>query len=142
MKKVSGKIEEVELKKSGETDGRKWKIFTVMIDGAKFGTFDEAFVDMVGEHGTWEYTEEDVDIKGKTYKRRTLTSAEKIDDGPEENREGLKQINIAKGLGVIRGDIKRVEKKIDALLTRKTENEERSDLAGNSDWDDIPVHEE
>ena len=105
----SGLITSVNEIKTGVTNGRKWTIFEVDIEGEKFSTFDPSYKTKVGKVGNWEY---EIKQKGE-YQNKQLKPL------PKPKAEDT----IKLGFGYIRGDIKRlettlkrIEEKIDYLM--------------------------
>lgn len=90
MKKINsivGKIEKVDLIKSGtfEKSGKKipYSLYSVIINGEEFRTFDKKFLDLVGKEGEWKFEEEErTSPKGTSYVSKTLIypKNEKKDD--------------------------------------------------------------
>ena len=75
-KTIVGKIDSVISKKTGvSATGRPWEIFEVLINGQKFSTFTNTFQTLVGQTGTWQYTEKQSEGRdGQVYINKTLLS--------------------------------------------------------------------
>ncbi len=69
---IIGKIENVSLKKEGETNGRKWQMFSVKINGQEFTAFDWQFKNKIGQEGHFFYEEKTTEKNGKQYVNKTL----------------------------------------------------------------------
>ena len=121
MPKVKGKIEKVEEITSGITKGKPWTLLRVIIDGKKYTTFDKKYQLLVGQEGEWEYEIQEKDgFQNRQLKR--LPKEKKVVPTVEEMT-----FKMLKGLAFLRGDIKRVEEKVDRLLQiwEKIENSDK-----------------
>ena len=99
IKKVDGVIQDVKLFKEGETNGRKWAIYNVSINGERFSTFDEQYLGCVGNDGSWCYTE--APSKDGKYVNKTLIDLSGKDSLAEKFKDlesRVKALEIAAGL--------------------------------------------
>lgn len=71
-KQIAGIIQSVNLLREGETNGRKWQMFEVMINDQKFITFDWGYKNKLNQSGTFTYEETAREKDGKTYVSKTL----------------------------------------------------------------------
>ena len=82
---IQGTIEKVEHIKSGESNGRKWNLYSVIINGKKYSTFDAGYQQLIGKNGEWRYTREPREGRdGKIYDTFTL------DNLPRESTGNIK----------------------------------------------------
>ena len=101
MKSITGTIQSCDVLREGEKNGRKWIMFSVIINGEKFTTFDTKYKEHIGQEATWEYEEkQDGQYINKTLSKypETKVSDKNVDKNVDET--------MIKAFGIIRGDIK------------------------------------
>lgn len=69
---IQGQIQSVKVVKNGNTNGRNWSIYEVMINGQKFKTFDGMFAGMIGQSGVYEYETTSRVSNGRTFTDNNL----------------------------------------------------------------------
>ena len=119
LRSITGTISACTIKKEGITNNRSWKIFAVVINGEQFSTFDAAFAEHIGQNGTFEYDE--TTTPDGQYVNKTLSKYPEtvINAGTSATPTGSADIgSIIRGLGILRGDIQRMEKSLDERLSR------------------------
>jgi len=127
LKSITGTISSCTIKKEGITNNKAWKIFSVTINGEQFSTFDAAFLDNIGKEGTYEYEEKnspDGQYVNKTLSKYPETT---IQAGTTETIRTTDTVSIGgdagvatiiRGLGILRGDIKRLEESVNEKLNK------------------------
>ncbi len=60
---IIGIVKSAVFVKAGETNGRKWEKFRVVINDETFTAFDKGFISLVGKEGTFDFR---ADERGKT----------------------------------------------------------------------------
>lgn len=110
---IVGKIESVNVVKSGTTNGRNWTIYEVIVNGEKFRTFDSQFQNLIGQTKELKYeVRETTTTNGRVFVNKTL-------------------INLPKA------------KTIDASEVKfNTLNDKLDKIIGILEKDDIPIVEE
>lgn len=88
IKKVSGIIFSVTVKKSGITNGRNWTIYEVIIGGESYSTFDAGYKESIGKQGTYEYVEKQNTSNGRVFTNKTL-QALPIPGASQENQSKM-----------------------------------------------------
>ena len=97
---IIGKIENVSLKREGETNGRKWQMFSVKINGQEFTSFDWQFKNKIGQEGHFFYEEKITEKNGKQYVNKTLENLPKAKTAIELRIEALEnRVNELERLG-------------------------------------------
>lgn len=152
LKSITGAIESASILRTGISpkNNRPWTMFSVIINGEKFSTFDSNYQKNIGKSGTWEY-EEKPSADGQ-YINRTLSRYPEI-----KGSEGLLDDKMIRALGLIRGEIaglrkelQEVKELINAISVEATEDtiEESVNMpnsginSGIIRQEDIPVIEE
>lgn len=88
IKQVRGIVNSVTVKTSGTTNGRNWTIYEVVISNEQYSTFDAGFKELIGQEGTFNYTEkENVSSDGRVFINKTLLALKK----PEAPQGGVGQ---------------------------------------------------
>ena len=72
MPKITGKIEEVKVIKSGKKNGRPWTLYRVKINGRSYSTFDSGYQKLEGQTRDLEYKTEFREVNGTEYENRIL----------------------------------------------------------------------
>lgn len=112
-KSITGRLESCTIKKTGITNNKPWTIYQVTINGEQFSTFDAAYKDHIGQEGTWEY-EEKPSPDGQ-YINRTLSRYPEIQTNAGAD-SSVAPDNIIRGLGILRGDIKKLKEGVEGSL--------------------------
>src|SRR3990167_3486791 len=109
--KIIGKIESAKLVKAGQTNGKNWTKYEVIINGDKFSAFDEQFLALIGKEGEFGFKTEDRTTNlGVQYQSKTLFNLGKPAQ-PKPQTPIYPQLD-------------RIEKKLDMLLNKfNTPNE-------------------
>jgi len=118
MKSITGKIESCQIKKEGITNKRPWKIFDIAINGEHFSTFDAKFAEHIGQEGTYEYEEKnspDGQYVNKTLSKYPETVVNTVPSAPITNGDTT---SVIRGLGILRGDIQKLEQSLNEKLDR------------------------
>ena len=84
IKQVTGVIFTVVVKKSGTTNGRNWMIYEVVIGGEPYSTFDAGYKELIGQQGTFNYTEkQNTSGDGRVFTNKTLQAVSKPEAPPQ-----------------------------------------------------------
>ncbi|MHA1329791.1 MAG: hypothetical protein ACTSR2_01820 [Candidatus Hodarchaeales archaeon] len=157
IKSIKGRIDDVVVINTGETpEGRRWTLYEVTINNQTFRTFDTGYEKLIGKEGEWFYESEvRKSSGGKTYESKTLISLSKVKKLKHQTESQIQQDNILRGLGVIRGDIKKLKEEIetrlksieDALKNINIPQENKKEVKDDTENEEtksenIPVYEE
>ena len=93
---IQGQIQSVTPKRSGVStkNGRNvnWTIYEVTINGQKFDTFDNTYLTMIGQNGTFDYDVVTKVNNGRTFTNNRLSSVNKKPAAGAEAMAKLDQI--------------------------------------------------
>lgn len=91
---IQGQVQNVSVKRSGNTNGRNWSIYEVTINGQKFSTFDNGFMGMIGQSGAFEYEVTSKNVNGKIYTDNRLAPPKKTESKTGAGTEILRKLDI------------------------------------------------
>ena len=114
VKKVKGTITMMTPINSGTNSktNTSWTLYEVLVGDQKFRTFDRGYLNLLNKEGEWDYEEEErVSSKGTQYTSRTLLPL---------RRNG-------NGFGVIAGELKTINEKLDKIIDFFVNNETKTD---------------
>ena len=99
---IIGKIEDVSLKREGETNGRKWQMFSVKINGQEFTAFDWGYKNKLNQEGHFFYEEKITEKNGKQYTNKTLENLPR----PKQNFATKEELaTLEKRISVLEGNL-------------------------------------
>jgi hypothetical protein len=112
---IYGKIESVKKIKEGTSNKGGWTLYSVVINGEEFSTFNNKYEKLVGSEGLWKYISESKITKQGVVERKTLLSPDSLSDVRKPVKESDNRLTLTAFKSVVEQEVENLRSDIKDL---------------------------